>query len=96
MTPKSRPVWWQVCRAPSLVVNMLTLRFDPVLQEESHYAGINDIVQLCDRQYSKVDICQMEENVLRTIEWRLSAPTASHFIEYYLYIMSLWREINVG
>jgi len=52
--------------------------------EEIYPPDLRDLVYICDRAYSKNDILEMEELVLRTLEYKITIPSAHAFLVRFL------------
>ena len=52
--------------------------------EEIYPPELRDLVYICDRAYSRQDIIEMEEHVLKTLEYNVTVPTAHFFLIRYL------------
>lgn len=52
--------------------------------EEIYPPELRDLVYICDRAYSRTEIIEMEENVLKTLEYRITIPSAHAFLVRYL------------
>jgi len=52
--------------------------------EEIYPPDIGDLVYICDKAYTKKDIVQMEETILKTLEYRITIPSAHAFLVRYL------------
>lgn len=52
--------------------------------EEIYPPELRDLVYICDRAYSKNEILQMEETILKTLEYQITIPSAHAFLVRYL------------
>lgn len=52
--------------------------------EEIYPPELRDLVYICDRAYSKQEILDMEENILRALEYKITIPSAHAFLVRYL------------
>jgi hypothetical protein len=52
--------------------------------EEIYPPELRDLVYICDRAYSKRDILEMEEEVLKKLEYHVTIPTAHVFLVRFL------------
>jgi G2/mitotic-specific cyclin-B, other len=52
--------------------------------EEIYPPELRDLVYICDRAYSRQEIIDMEEKILKTLEYNLTVPTAHNFLVRYL------------
>lgn len=52
--------------------------------EEIYPPELRDLVYICDRAYSRQDIIEMEEKVLKTLEYKITVPHAHNFLVRYL------------
>jgi len=52
--------------------------------EEIYPPELRDLVYICDRAYSKDEILEMEEIILRALEYRITIPSAHAFLVRYL------------
>uniref|UniRef100_A0A7S2UBL8 Cyclin N-terminal domain-containing protein n=1 Tax=Attheya septentrionalis TaxID=420275 RepID=A0A7S2UBL8_9STRA len=48
--------------------------------EEIYPPELRDLVYICDRAYSKREILDMEENILRTLKYKITIPSAHAFL----------------
>jgi len=52
--------------------------------EEIYPPELRDLVYICDRAYSKVEILEMEEIILKKLEYQITIPSAHAFLVRYL------------
>jgi len=52
--------------------------------EEIYPPELRDLVYICDRAYSKNEILNMEETILKTLEYQITIPSAHAFLVRYL------------
>ena len=52
--------------------------------EEIYEIALEDCVYICDRAFPRVEIIDMEANILQALEFRISFPTAHTFLVRYL------------
>jgi len=52
--------------------------------EEIYPPELRDLVYICDRAYSKQEILDMEEVILKTLEYQITIPSAHAFLVRYL------------
>lgn len=52
--------------------------------EEIYPPELRDLVYICDRAYSKQEILEMEENILRNLEYKITIPSAHAFLVRFL------------
>lgn len=52
--------------------------------EEIYPPELRDLVYICDRAYSKVEILDMEEIILKKLEYQITIPSAHAFLVRYL------------
>mmetsp|Transcript_46037 Transcript_46037/g.68555 ORF Transcript_46037/g.68555 Transcript_46037/m.68555 type:complete len:351 (-) Transcript_46037:359-1411(-) len=52
--------------------------------EEIYPPELRDLVYICDRAYGKDEIIAMEENILKTLEYQITIPSAHAFLVRYL------------
>eukprot|EP00594_Rhizosolenia_setigera_P008325 CAMPEP_0178958170 /NCGR_PEP_ID=MMETSP0789-20121207/11433_1 /TAXON_ID=3005 /ORGANISM="Rhizosolenia setigera, Strain CCMP 1694" /LENGTH=383 /DNA_ID=CAMNT_0020640725 /DNA_START=86 /DNA_END=1237 /DNA_ORIENTATION=- len=52
--------------------------------EEIYPPELRDLVYICDRAYSKQEILDMEENILRALDYQITIPSAHAFLVRYL------------
>jgi len=52
--------------------------------EEIYPPELRDLVYICDRAYSRDEILEMEETVLKTLEYQITIPSAHAFLVRYL------------
>jgi len=52
--------------------------------EEIYPPEVRDLVYICDRAYTNVDIIQMEGNILKLLEFRITVPSAHTFLIRFL------------
>jgi len=52
--------------------------------EEIYPPELRDLVYICDRAYSKQEILDMEETVLKALEYQITIPSAHAFLVRYL------------
>ena len=52
--------------------------------EEIYPPELRDLVYICDHAYRKEEILQMEESVLKTLEYQITIPSAHAFLVRYL------------
>mmetsp|Transcript_14373 Transcript_14373/g.20020 ORF Transcript_14373/g.20020 Transcript_14373/m.20020 type:complete len:370 (+) Transcript_14373:187-1296(+) len=52
--------------------------------EEIYPPELRDLVYICDRAYSRTEIIEMEENILKTLEYQITIPSAHAFLVRYL------------
>merc|ERR1712194_932311 len=45
---------------------------------------LRDLVYICDRAYSKIEILEMEEIILKKLEYQITIPSAHAFLVRYL------------
>jgi hypothetical protein len=52
--------------------------------EEIYPPELRDLVYICDRAYTKQEILEMEENILKTLKYQITIPSAHAFLVRYL------------
>lgn len=52
--------------------------------EEIYPPELRDLVYICDRAYTRSDIIDMEETILKTLEYQITIPSAHAFLVRYL------------
>lgn len=52
--------------------------------EEIYPPELRDLVYICDRAYSKQEILDMEEHILKVLEYKITMPSAHTFLVRYL------------
>ena len=52
--------------------------------EEIYPPELRDLVYICDRAYSKSEILEMEETILKTLDYSITIPSAHAFLVRYL------------
>lgn len=52
--------------------------------EEIYPPELRDLVYICDRAYTRSDIIEMEETILKTLEYQITIPSAHAFLVRYL------------
>lgn len=52
--------------------------------EEIYPPELRDLVYICDRAYSKQEILDMEEHILKVLEYKITIPSAHAFLVRYL------------
>ncbi|KAL7518733.1 hypothetical protein ACHAWX_003542 [Stephanocyclus meneghinianus] len=52
--------------------------------EEIYPPELRDLVYICDRAYSKLEILEMEEVILKALEYQITIPSAHAFLVRYL------------
>ncbi|KAI2510448.1 cyclin-like protein [Fragilaria crotonensis] len=52
--------------------------------EEIYPPELRDLVYICDRAYTRTEIIEMEENILKTLEYQITIPSAHAFLVRYL------------
>lgn len=52
--------------------------------EEIYPPELRDLVYICDRAYSKNEILEMEENILKALEYKITIPSAHAFLVRFL------------
>lgn len=52
--------------------------------EEIYPPELRDLVYICDRAYTKNDIIEMEEKVLKTLQYQITVPSAHAFLVRFL------------
>ena len=52
--------------------------------EEIYPPELRDLVYICDKAYTKKDILEMEEKILKTLEYNVTIPSAHAFLVRYL------------
>jgi len=52
--------------------------------EEIYPPELRDLVYICDRAYSKQEILDMEEKILKTLKYQITVPSAHAFLVRYL------------
>ena len=59
--------------------------------EEIYPPEVRDCVYICDRAYTRQEVLDMEATILRTLEYRVTAPTAYPFLVRFLHITKATR-----
>jgi len=54
--------------------------------EEIYPPEVRDCCYICDHAYTRQEVLDMEANILKVLEYRLSAPTAHPFLLRFLYL----------
>jgi len=52
--------------------------------EEIYPPELRDLVYICDRAYTRSEIIEMEEKILKTLEYKITIPSAHAFLVRYL------------
>ena len=52
--------------------------------EEIYPRELRDLVYICDKAYSRIEILAMEETILKTLEYQITIPSAHAFLVRYL------------
>lgn len=52
--------------------------------EEIYPPELRDLVYICDRAYTRTEIIDMEENILKTLEYNITIPSAHAFLVRFL------------
>ncbi|KAL7501530.1 hypothetical protein ACHAWT_009799 [Skeletonema menzelii] len=73
----------EVTRSKLQLVGVTAL-FIATKYEEIYPPELRDLVYICDRAYSKFEIIEMEETILKTLEYQVTIPSAHAFLVRYL------------